>query len=174
MPLKEGSSKETISENIRTEMHHGKPQKQAIAIAMRKAGKPKQDFDLEALGPVFPPGRTDQGPPESEKPLYEKDQGPRSLISGLFGGGYEPPTAPSYSTPQSGGVSYLSGGSAPPIHPTGMTPRTPGVSGMSTVTSTGGSITSGPHGDSYRLVKAGSDSLGDVQRKADAFWNRKR
>ena len=41
MPLKSGSSKKVISSNIRTEMKHGKPQKQAIAIAMRKAGKPK-------------------------------------------------------------------------------------------------------------------------------------
>ena len=39
MPLKKGSGKRVISENIRREMHAGKPQKQAIAIAMRRAGK---------------------------------------------------------------------------------------------------------------------------------------
>jgi hypothetical protein len=41
MPLKKGSSKKAISENIRTEMHAGKPQKQSIAIAMSIAGKSK-------------------------------------------------------------------------------------------------------------------------------------
>lgn len=43
-PLKEGSSKETISQNIKTEMEAGKPQKQAIAIAMSKAGKSKDNY----------------------------------------------------------------------------------------------------------------------------------
>lgn len=42
MPLKKGSSKETISENIREMMHSGHPQKQAIAAAMRQAGKSRR------------------------------------------------------------------------------------------------------------------------------------
>jgi hypothetical protein len=45
MPLKKGSSKEVISENIRTEMEAGKPQKQAIAIALSVAGKSRKQIN---------------------------------------------------------------------------------------------------------------------------------
>ena len=37
MPLKSGSSQETISKNIKTEIEHGKDPKQAAAIAYSQA-----------------------------------------------------------------------------------------------------------------------------------------
>jgi hypothetical protein len=45
MPLKKGSGKKVVSANIKTEMKAGKPQRQAVAIALntaRKATKKKK------------------------------------------------------------------------------------------------------------------------------------
>ena len=46
MPLNKSKSKKAVSENIKTEMAAGKPQKQAVAIALstqRRAEKSKRD-----------------------------------------------------------------------------------------------------------------------------------
>jgi len=41
VPLRPGKSKTVISTNIRNEIKAGRPQKQAVAMALRSAGKPK-------------------------------------------------------------------------------------------------------------------------------------
>jgi len=42
MPLQKGSSDTTVSHNIEKLVHEGRPQKQAIAIAMSEAGRSKK------------------------------------------------------------------------------------------------------------------------------------
>lgn len=48
MPLESGSSRSAISHNIATERRAGKPEDQAVAIAMRKAGKSRHDDAVAA------------------------------------------------------------------------------------------------------------------------------
>jgi len=60
MTLRKGSSQKVISENIRTEMEAGRPQKQAIAIALSKAGKSNRKADggtVKAFSPIARPQR---------------------------------------------------------------------------------------------------------------------
>ena len=151
MPLKEGSSKSTVSENIRTEMHHGKPQKQAIAIAMNKAGESKDlcgcGMDLSMYPPAHPAGL--------EKPMAEKDESPgmariRKAATGA---------AKAKQASHAGLMSRLSKVASAPKSPTptGLSPKKDDV-------------------QDYKPISAGPPglSLGDVQRQADEFWSRKK
>ena len=56
MPLKSGRSDKTVSANISELVHSGRPQKQAIAISMSKAGRTRKkkkrtskNYSMEAI-----------------------------------------------------------------------------------------------------------------------------
>lgn len=56
MPLEKGSSREAVSKNIKTEVAAGKPQKQAVAIALKTAGKSNQDAYTRPVDPGLTAG----------------------------------------------------------------------------------------------------------------------
>lgn len=77
MPLIKGSSKKAVSQNIRTEMHAGKPQKQAIAIALDIARKNRAKGGLIHSDV---PGRTDKHPMNVASGSYVI---PADIVSGI-------------------------------------------------------------------------------------------
>lgn len=51
MPLIKSGSRKAISQNIRTEIEHGKPQKQAVAIALDVARRSGYDIPKRGSKP---------------------------------------------------------------------------------------------------------------------------
>jgi hypothetical protein len=93
MPLMSGKSQKAISSNIRTEMDAGKPQKQAVAIAlntarraMEKGGQAKDPKVFHGPLKAKIPGRTDRLPLHVTSGSYVL---PADIVSGLAEGNTE-------------------------------------------------------------------------------------
>lgn len=89
MPLKKGSSKETVSTNIRELVHSGKSQKQAIAIALDVARRSKKAVGGPEIGP---------------DPVYNSQ-----LLSTIQGNKPDPKPAAGGNVPLDGGSSLPAG-----------------------------------------------------------------
>ena len=104
MPLKHGKSDKDVSSNIKTEMAAGKPQKQAVAIAMSEAGRSKK--------------MAEGGQAAADKDFASDDEGLKTppevfaALAGMLGGGAEAlKDAPEALSSEAGEVSL--GGNAP-------------------------------------------------------------
>jgi len=72
MPLIKSSSREAISDNIRTEMAHDKPQKQAVAIALdvaRRSKRKRKRGGKVHVGPIM----GDTGGRADKRPMHVPD-----------------------------------------------------------------------------------------------------
>jgi hypothetical protein len=68
MPLKKGSSNKAVSSNISELVQTGRPQKQAVAIAMSVAGRSKHK-------PGNPHGKKPGNPhPSKERPAHHRNK----------------------------------------------------------------------------------------------------
>jgi len=65
MPMKKGKSDKVVSSNIRMLREEGRPQDQAIAIALRQAGRAKKEYRdggmINGVKPVQQTGRLYRG-----------------------------------------------------------------------------------------------------------------
>jgi len=109
MPLKKGSSQEAISKNIKTEMAAGKPQKQAIAIALDVARRTHKAAggQLSYLGMM--PGMMPIGAMQAQQ--LPQQMGGGSLPMGMAQPAPAPAQAQGNSGDVSGGVSEGNAGS---------------------------------------------------------------
>lgn len=83
MPLDKSGSKESVGDNIRTEMDAGKPQRQAVAIALDVARRAKRAKGGKVhVGPIIghTGGRTDARPMDVPDKSYVI---PADIVSGL-------------------------------------------------------------------------------------------
>jgi len=70
MPMKKGRGQETISENIRMLRKEGRPQKQAVAMAMDKATEMKQGGAVTGAAKNKPKRMKTRGTGAATKGLY--------------------------------------------------------------------------------------------------------
>ena len=82
MPLIKSSSKKAVSENIRREVHAGKPQKQAVAIALSIARRARKGRKYQSGGEVEMPLWMESGLQETpnEALINMNDPGERAML----------------------------------------------------------------------------------------------